>query len=106
MAEEQKGGSDTFEAGPSGFKISTRDKNILGIFQLVAMCMLLYGGYNHTVDAKDDRTAFVQAIKENTQAQRQMVAAQRVANCLNSLTADEKKRQQLIDFCKSLGNGQ
>ena len=78
---------------------------LFGVASMCGLTLIIYGGYQHTVEAKDDRTAFVQAIKENTAAQRQIVGAQRVANCLAALTPEQKKSQQMLDFCKSLENG-
>lgn len=90
-------------------KFKARGSDILttvfGVTTMCGMTLIIYGGYQHTVEAKEDRTAFVQAIKENTAAQKQMVGAQRVANCLAALSLEQKKQQQLIDFCKSLENG-
>ena len=80
---------------------------ITGLTLIVVICGFTIGYQSfdaHSKDSREDRNAFVQAIRENTQANRQVAGEQRVANCLNSLTP-EQKSQQMIDFCKSLGNG-
>ena len=76
---------------------------VFGVTTMCGMTLIMYGGYQHTVEAKDDRTVFVQAIKENTRAMREQIDAQRVANCLNSLTPEQKKDARLLEFCKNLG---
>ena len=103
MAEPN--GEELEISGPGGTKLRARGSDILGIFQLVLLCLVVYGGYTHTVDAKDDKTAFIQAVKESTEAQKEMVQAQREANCLNRLTPQEKQRQENIEFCRQLGRG-
>ena len=89
-------------------KFKAQGNNIMtGATLIVTICGFTIGWVvfeAHSKDSRDDRNAFVQAIRENTQANRQAAGEQRVANCLNSLLP-EQKSQQMIDFCKSLGNG-
>ena len=89
-------------------KFKAQSNNIMtGMTLIILVCgiVIFYSAFDaHSKDSRDDRNAFVQAIRENTQANRQVAGEQRVANCLNSLTPDQKS-QQMIDFCKSLGNG-
>lgn len=100
---------ESIEAGPGGIKIATRKGDLINLLNVAGIAVLLYGGWMHTVDAKEsareDRQVFVQAIKENTLAMRQQVAAQRVANCLAALSQEQRKQPQMLDFCKSLENG-
>lgn len=99
MSEEN---GEKVEVGTGGIKISTRKGDLINLLNAAGLAVLLYGGYTHTVDAKDDRMAFVQAIKENTKAMREQVSAQRVANCLNSMTPEQRQDPRLLEFCKSL----
>ena len=84
-------------------KFRARGSDILGVGQIVILCMVAYGGYIHTVDAKDDNREQINAIKANTQAQREQVAEMRVQNCWNMLSSEQKKDQRMSEFCKSLG---
>lgn len=99
MSEEN---GEKVEVGTGGIKISTRKGDLINLLNAAGLAVLLYGGWNHTVEARDDRMAFVQAIKENTRAMKESVDAQRVANCLNSLTPEQKKDERLLQFCKAL----
>ena len=93
---------ESIEAGPSGIKISTRKGDLINLLNAAGLAVILYGGWMHTVDAKEDRQIFVNAIKENTRAMREQIGAQRVANCLASLTPEQRKQTQMLEFCKSL----
>lgn len=97
----------SIETGVGKFKARGSDvlTTVFGVATMCGMTLIMYGGYQHTVEAKENNQAFVQAIKENTVAQRQMVGAQRVANCLASLTPEQKKQSQMLEFCKSLEKG-
>jgi len=86
-------------------KFRARGSDILGVGQLVMLCLIGYGGYIHVVDAKEDNREQINAIKANTQAQRDQVAEMRVSNCLAALSMEQRKDQRLLDFCKSLSGG-
>lgn len=96
-------------------KIGVKGTNVLWGINIVALTLLCYGGYQHTVDAKEEGRAQRQeisdnakmqvgAINANTQAAREMAGEMRVANCLATLTMEQKKSPEMIAFCKSLAS--
>ena len=107
MPESTNGHNEVSLETPFG-KLRAHGNNIMtGMTLIILICATVIGWQAfdaHSKDSRDDRNAFVQAIRENTQANRQVAGEQRVANCLNSLTPDQKSAQ-MIEFCKSLGNG-
>jgi len=105
MAEVVQQQEEVEISGPAGTKFKARGSDILGIIQLVALTLITYGGYLHTVEAKDDKAQVIRASNENTNAIKEMVNAQREANCLNRLTAEQKKQPREIEFCMALGRG-
>ena len=102
MAEAINNQEEISAETPIG-KFKARGSDILGIGQLVLLCIVAYGGYIHTADSKEDNREQILAIKANTRAQMEQVAEMRVANCLSMLDAEQKKNQAMRDFCKSLG---
>lgn len=90
-------------------KIRAQGNNIMtGMTLIILICgvVIFYSAFDaHSKDSREDRHAFTQAIKENTNANRQLVGVQRVANCLASLTPEQKSSAQMLEFCKSLDNG-
>ena len=93
------------EAGWGDKKIRIRGSDWMGLINMVAIGIMLYGGWQHVEAAKDGSKAIAEAIKESNGTQREMVNAQREANCLNRLTPQEKVRIENIEFCRQLGRG-
>jgi hypothetical protein len=104
MAEELPKNQDEVEIDVKNQKLRIRGSDVLGILQLVLISLLAYGGWKHDVDAADNNKA-VQAVKEQTQVQRDSLNAQREANCLNRLTAEQRKQPKELEFCRELGKG-
>lgn len=100
---EATNNQEEVEANLKTGQIRIRGSDILGMINVAGLAVILYGGYMHLADAKDDNKAFVEAIKENTRAQREQVAQMREQNCLNRLTPQERERQRNIEFCRQLG---
>ena len=109
MSEELTRQPDEFELQAGDKKIRVRGGDIISMANLVTLTLLIYGGWLHTVEAKDDMKATTAAIKEQTvkqwQAQMQTVNALREANCLNRLTQKQKESTAEIAFCRQLGEG-
>ena len=102
MSEETTRQQDEVDLETPAGKLKVRGSDMLGILQLMIICIIAYGGWQHISDAKADTKALAEAIKENTKAQQQQVAVQREANCLNRLQEKEKTARE-IEFCKQLG---
>ena len=105
MAEPLPSPQDELELAAGDKRVRIRGSDLLGILQLVVICLVAYGGWLHTVDAKDDNKTFAQAIREQTQVQRDQLNAQREANCLNRLGPEQKKQPKELEFCRDLGKG-
>jgi len=103
MAEEVTQNQEELSAETPIGKFKARGSDILGVMQIVIISIIAFGGWEHSVDAKEDNKTLAQAIKENTLAQQQQVAAQREANCLNRLTPEQKRNIREIEFCRQLG---
>ena len=86
-------------------KLRIRGSDILGVAQLVVICLCAWVLYKHDAEAAEKNANIVQVIKEQTQVQRETLIAQREANCLNRLTPEQKKRVDEIEFCRNLGRG-
>ena len=104
MSDQPQNGQELeLQAGDKKLRIQGSD--IFNMFNMVAIGVLLVGGWQHVEAGKEAGASFVQAVKEQTKAQWQMVNAQREANCLARLTPEQKKRFEEINFCKHLGEG-
>ena len=102
--------------GPGGIGARAKGYRLMDLVCLVSAFGVGYISmmvYNHDANAAKESTAIVQAlkadrqetiaaIKENTRAMREQVGAQRVANCLASLTTQQRSQPQMLEFCKSL----
>ena len=82
MAEETVRQPDEVEAQFGDKKLRIRGSDILGMINMLAIGVMLYGGWAHVDAAKDGSKDIAQAIKESVNTQRQMVQAQQEANCL------------------------
>ena len=102
MSEENK---DELELQAGDKKIRIRGSDILGMINMLAIGVMLYGGFQHVDAAKESNKTIADAIKESVQTQRQMVQAQQEANCLNRLTPVQKMRPDEIEFCRNIGRG-
>ena len=103
-------------SGPGGLGVRTKGYRLMDLVCLASAFGVGYISmmvYNHDANAAKESTAIVQAlkadrqetiaaIKENTRAMREQVGAQRVANCLASLTTQQRSQPQMLEFCKSL----
>ena len=105
MADEPVAQQEEVELQVGDKKLRIRGSDILGILQLVLISLLAYGGWKHDVDAADNNKSIVQAIREQVNVQKEQLNAQREANCLNRLTAEQKKQPKEIEFCRDLGKG-
>lgn len=105
MAEELPKSQDEVELDLKNQKLRIRGSDILGILQLVVICLIAYGGYRHDSDAADNNKSIVQVIREQTKIQTDTLNAQREANCLNRLTPEQRKQEKEIEFCRDLGKG-
>lgn len=102
MAEELSN-QEEFSVETALGKVKARGSDILTTITLVMVCIIAYGGWAHTVEAKDSSRDFIAAMKESTKVQREQIAVQREANCLARLTSDERKNPREIEFCGQLG---
>ena len=96
---------DEIEAQIGDKKLRIRGSDILGMINMLAIGVMIYGGFQHVEAAKSSDNAIAQAIKESNGTQREMVNAQREATCLNRLTPEQKKVADTLEFCKQLGRG-
>lgn len=91
----------------AGQKVNLRNVKSLNtmatLLTMVLSSVVLYALLQHQVDAREGSRAFVEAIKDNTRAQREAIAAQREANCIARLTPDQRKDSQQLEFCRQLG---
>ena len=102
MAEETTQEID-LQAGDK--KLRIRGSDILGVAQLVVICLCAWVLYKHDAEASEKNNNIVSVIREQTQIQRESLNAQREANCLNRLSAEQRKRIEEIQFCMALGKG-
>ena len=86
-------------------RLRIRGSDWLGMINMAALGIMLYGGWQHVEAAKDGSKAIAEAIRETNGTNREMLSAQREANCLNRLTPQEKARIENIEFCRQLGRG-
>lgn len=111
---EENGADVDLEIG--GQKVSVKNVKSLNTLATVAtfvgVCLLLYGGYTHTLDAKDrDRAtderekAYIAALKEQTAAYRDgnsaIHSAIREQTCVLKFEGTQQ-RQANADFCKQV----
>ena len=101
MADEQ----DSVELNLAQKSLKVAGQHTITGLTLILVVLLAYGGYTHTVDAKEDNRGIIQAIKDSAQIQREQLNAMREQNCLARLSPEQRKRQDEIDFCRSLGRG-
>ena len=97
--------TDEVEGSWGDKKLRIRGSDWLGMINMLALGVALYGGYAHVEAAKDANRQIADAIKEGNGNQREMVQAQREANCLARLTPQEKARVENIEYCRQLGRG-
>lgn len=105
MAEPVVPVQDEIEAQIGDKKLRIRGSDILSMINMAAIGIMLVGGFEHVQAAREGQKDTVNAIKEQTKVQWQMVNAQREANCLNRLTPDQKRNSEWIEYCKQLGLG-
>lgn len=86
-------------------KLRIRGSDVLGLLNMLFIGVALYGGYSHVEAAKEGDRKVAEAIKEQSQAQVQLVRAMQEANCLARLTPEQKKKFDEIDFCRKVGQG-
>ena len=104
MSDQPQNGQELeLQAGDKKLRIQGSD--IFNMFNMVAIGVLLVGGWQHVEAGKEAGASFVQAVKEQTKAQWQMVNAQREANCLSRLTPEQKRMQDNLNYCRQLGDG-
>lgn len=76
------------------FSIKSANLNTLAtVVTLVLSGILLYVVITHTVDARDASKAFVEALKEQTTAQREQ-------NCL--MRYESRERSERAEFCRQI----
>ena len=86
-------------------KIRIRGSDWLGLINMLALGIALYGGYDHVNAGKEGQKAIAEAITASNKGNIQIVRAMQEANCLNRLTAEQKKRFEEIKFCRDIGEG-
>src|SRR5690349_938726 len=96
---------DEIEAQVGDKKLRIRGSDVLGLINMLALGIALYGGYDHVQAGKEGQRAIADAIKETNKTNVQLVRAMQEANCLNRLTAEQKKRFDEIQCCKNIGDG-
>lgn len=104
MAEEVLQ-AEEIEASVGDKKLRIRGSDVLGLINMLALGIALYGGYDHVQAGKEGQRAIADAIKETNKTNVQLVRAMQESNCLSRLTAEQKKRFEEIAFCKSIGEG-
>lgn len=102
MAEELNN-QEEFSVETAVGKFKSRGSDILTTITLVMVCIIAYGGWSHTVEAKESRNEFVAAMRESVKVQREQIAVQREANCLARLTEFQRSNPREIEFCRQLG---
>ena len=104
MSEETRQ-PDEIEAQIGDKKLRIRGSDVLGMINMLAIGVMLYGTYQHVEAAKESNKDIAQAVREQAQAQMQMVRALQESNCLNRLTMEQKKSAAEIEWCKKIGAG-
>jgi len=100
MAEETNStASITTPAGSFSFS-GKRMAEFISVILLCLFGIMAYAFWEHKTDARELQSAFLSAIRESTQVQKEQVVAQRVMNCL--LTIDQKDRQNQLANCERI----
>ncbi len=103
MAEETGNGADV-AVDAFGAKVNVKNvKSLNTILTLIAALAASFCAYlinQHQVEAKDAGKSFVEALKEQTEAMRDGIAATREQTCL--LRFDQKERQTNAEFCRTV----
>lgn len=89
-------------AGDKKIKLRGSDllTSVIGMVMCTGLGLFGYVLWDHKTDAKEVGGALASAINQMTQAQREMIQAQREQNCLISLPPD--RREQQAAFCRNV----
>lgn len=101
MSEEGNGADIALEVG--GQKVNVRNvkslNTILTFLTLLVACLIAYAFYSHAQDTRDDRGAFVGAIKEQTTAIKESAQAVRENTCVQTYQGPPSGK---ADFCRQV----
>ena len=85
-------------------RVRIRGSDIMGILQLILVCLMALILWKHDADAAEKTQNIVSVLKEQIQIQRENLNAQREANCLSRLDPKNRKESD-VEFCRQLGRG-